>query len=431
VTIPTEQLLNIPGIRVLSVKYDEHKIECQIELTQDYSLCHKCGQKATEFHEHGQELELRHLPLCGRQVILRLRPKRYRCLYCEGAVTTTERADWYNAKAGCTKAYAEFLLLELVNGTLQDVCQEARGYLRCRARRAQTLREGRSRLAPTLKILRLLGLDEISLLKGHSDPDLRIAGAGFVTLVSAHDEQGKPIVLAVLKGREKQTLIDFLKTIPKRLQDTIKEVCTDLYEGFINAVEEVLPQAKIVADRFHIAKLYRAAVDELRKTELKALKGVLTKEEYARLKGVLWALQKRREHLTPEEQALLDRLFDASPLLRKAYTLREKLTRIFDKEHSKKSGRRALRRWMAAVRKSGLDWPALGHDRGFDQFLTTLENRMDIITNYFISRSSSGWVEGLNNKITVLKRRSYGVKNLGNLFRRIWLDLRGYEAFAH
>lgn len=200
-------------------------------------------------------------------------------------------------------------------------------------------------------------------------------------------------------------------------------MCTDLYDGFINAVEEVLPQAKIVADRFHVAKLYRAAVDELRKTELKALKGTLTKEQYAGLKGVLWALRKRHEHLEPEEQALLDRLFEASPSLCKAYNLREKLTRLFDKKHSKKSGRRAIRRWMAAVRNSGLDC--------FDHFLTTLENRMDLITNYFISRSSSGWVEGLNNKIKVLKRRAYGVKNLGNLFRRIWLDLKGYEAFAH
>ncbi len=170
----------------------------------------------------------------------------------------------------------------------------------------------------------------------------------------------------------------------------------------ILAVEEVLPQAKIVADRFHVAKLYRAAVDPLRKTELKALKGVLIKEQYAGLKGVLWAVRKRREHLAPEEHALLDRLFEASPLLRKAYNLREKLTRILDKEHSNKSGRRAIRRWMAAVRKSGLGC--------FDNFLTTLENRMDLITNYFISRSSSGWVEGLNNKIKVLKRRSYGIK---------------------
>jgi transposase len=248
---------------------------------------------------------------------------------------------------------------------------------------------------------------------------------------AAHDEIGKPIVLAVLKGREKKPLVNFLKTIPKGLQETIKAVCTDRYDGFINAVEEVLPQATIVADRFHIAKLYRAAVDALRKIEMKELKAILTKEEYARLKGVLWALRKRHENLEPEEQALLDRLFEASPSLRKAYTLREKLTRLFDKKHSKKSGRRAIRRWMAAVSNSGLNCPALGHDRGFDNFLTTLENRMDLITNYFISRSSSGWVEGLNNKIKVLKRRAYGVKNLGNLFRRIWLDLKGYEAFAH
>jgi len=413
VTIPFEPLLNIPGIRVLSVKYDEYTITCQIESTQGYSICHTCGRKATEFHEHGQELELRHLPLCGRHVILRLRPKRYRCRYCEGVVTTTEQAEWYDAKAGGTKAYTESLLLELVNGTLQDVAKKhgvtydvVRGVLKRYVKGEVDWSQ--------IKVLRLLGVDEISLLKGHSD---------FVTLVSAHDETGKPIVLAVLKGREKKTLVDFLKTIPTRLQETIKEVCTDLYDGFIHAVEEVLPQAKIVADRFHMAKLYRAAVDELRKTELKALKGVLTHEEYAGLKGVLWALRKRHEHLTPEEQALLDRLFEASPLLRKAYHLREKLTRIFDKKHSKNSGRRAIRRWMAAVRKSGLDC--------FDNFLTPLENRMDLITNYFISRSSSGWVEGLNNKIKVLKGRAYGVKNLGNLFRRIWLDLKGYEAFAH
>src|SRR5256884_5426096 len=410
--IPTEQLLNIPGIRVLSVRVEAHSITCEIESTQGYSMCHRCGQKATEFHGYDQALELHHLSLCGRPVILRLRPKRYRCRYCEGAVTTTERAEWYDAKAGCTKAYAEFLLLELVNGTLQDVAKK-HGVTYDSVRGVLKRYKGEVDWSQ-IKALGLLGVDEISLLKGHSD---------FVTLVSAHDEQGRPIVLAVLEGREKQTLIDLLKTIPKRLQETIKEVCTDLYDGFIHAAEEVLPQATIVADHFHVTKLYRAAVDALRKTELKALTGVLTKEQYAGLKGVLWALRKRREHLTPEEQALLDRLFAASPLLRKAYTLREKLTRLFDKEHSKKSGRRAIRRWMAAVRESGLDC--------FDKFLTTLKNRMDLITNYFISRSSSGWVEGLNNKIKVLKRRSYGVKNLGNLFRRIWLDLRGYEAFAH
>src|SRR5881398_83605 len=110
-----------------------------------------------------------------------------------------------------------------------------------------------------------------------------------------------------------------------------KKCAPNLYEGFINAVEEGLPPAKIVADRFHIAKLYRAAVDAWRKIEMKELKAILTKEEYARLKGVLGALQKRHENLEPEEQALLDGLFEASPSLPKAYNLREKLTRLFDK----------------------------------------------------------------------------------------------------
>jgi transposase len=414
VTIPPEQLLNIPGIRVLNVKFDEKKIECEIESTQGYSICHKCGRKATEFHEHEKTLELRHLPVCGRQVILRLRPKRYRCPYCDGVVTTTERPDWYDAKSGCTKTFAEFLLLELVNSTIQDVAKKhgvtydvVRGVLKRYVKGKVDWSQ--------IKVLHILGLDEISLLKGHSD---------FVTIVSAQDKNGNPIVLAVLKGREKKTIIDFLKTIPVRLQKTIKEVCTDLYEGFVNAVEEVLPQAKIVADRFHIAKLYRAAVDELRKIEMKELKSLLKKEEYAGLKGVLWALRKKSEDLEPEEKETLDLLFECSPLLRKAYRLREKLTRIFDNEkHTKESGRQAIRRWMAEVRDSGLDC--------FDKFLATLEERMDIITNYFINRSSSGWVEGLNNKIKVLKRRSYGIKNLASLFRRIWLDLKGYDAFAH
>jgi transposase len=406
--------LNIPHIRVTKVDYDQDQIECDIVSTRGYALCHQCGQKATEFYAQGDRVPLRHLPLCGRQVVLWFHSKRYRCTHCADGVTTTERPSWSDAKGGNTQAFAEFLLLELVNSTVQDVARKhgvtydvVRGVLQ---------RYVRSEVDwGTFTTLRVLGLDEISLLKGHGD---------FVTIVSAQDAAGKPHVLAVLKGREKQTVVEFLKTIPARLKKTIEEVCSDLYEGFLGAVEEVLPDAKLVADRFHVTKLYRAAVDELRKVEMKELKSLLKKEEFAHLKGVLWALRKNSEDLEPEEQETLDLLFECSPELRQAYRWREKLTRLFDNEpHTKESGRQALRRWMAAVKHSGLAC--------FDKFLATLEKRMDIITNYFTHRTTSGWVEGLNNKIKVLKRRCYGLSNLPNLFRRIWLDLQGYDAFAH
>jgi transposase len=71
------------------------------------------------------------------------------------------------------------------------------------------------------------------LLKGHRD---------FVIIVSARDDKGKPVVLAVLEDRKKETVVAFLKSIQERLRATVEEVCTDLYEGFINAAAEVLPQ---------------------------------------------------------------------------------------------------------------------------------------------------------------------------------------------
>lgn len=411
--IPIEQLLNLPDIEVLNVEITEHEIKCDIESTRGYSICHRCGQKATKFFERGETLTLRHLPICEKDVYLYLRTKRYRCLDCDGRPTTTERGEWYDADAKCTKAFAEFLLRALVNSTISDVSIKYRvSYDRVRGALSRYIKGEVD--WNQFKHLRQIGLDEISLLKGHSD---------FVTIVSARDDRGKPVVLAVLEDRKKETITAFLKSIPEDLRATIKEVCTDLYEGFINAAAEVLPHAKVVGDRFHVAKLYRAALDDLRKKEMKELKRILDKQEYAGLKGALWALRKRPEDLEPEEQEVLELLFKCSRDLRKAYALREKLTQIFDTQQTQEAARIAIQGWISEVKRSGLDC--------FDKFIATLKERMEIITNYFPHRSNSGWVEGLNNKIKVLKRRCYGIANPISLFRRIWLDLSGYEAFAH
>jgi transposase len=78
--------------------------------------------------------------------------------------------------------------------------------------------------------------------------------------------------------------------------------------------------------------------------------------------------------------------------------------------------------WKQLVQESELDC--------FDSFLSTLDKRLDEITNYFVARKNSGFVEGLNNKIKVIKRRCYGIFNVGHLFQRLFIDLAGYEQFA-
>src|SRR5262249_60747119 len=115
-------------------------------------------------------------------------------------------------------------------------------------------------------------------------------GTAISSLLSARATiRESPSCSPVLEDRKKETIAAFLKSIPEDLRATVEEVCTDLYEGFINAAEEVLPRAKVVGDRFHVAKLYRASLDDLRKKEMKELKRILDKQEYAGLKGVLWA----------------------------------------------------------------------------------------------------------------------------------------------
>lgn len=197
---------------------------------------------------------------------------------------------------------------------------------------------------------------------------------------------------------------------------SILALCSDLYEGYINAAKEVFgANVMVVVDRFHIAKLYRNGLDELRKKEL-------SKEEYKKLKGAMWILRKDIEELTGEDLEVLKWLFKCSPILELAYKLCNELTDIFEGDYSKSEAKRKINRWTERVIKSGLSC--------FNSFLSILDNWLDEIANYFINRQTSGFVEGLNNKIKVIKRRCYGIFNVRPLFQRIHLDLEGYSLFA-
>ena len=169
-------------------------------------------------------------------------------------------------------------------------------------------------------------------------------------------------------------------------------------------------------------KKYRDCADKLRKQELKRLKAELTEDKYNTIKGTMWPFRKNKVDLKSHEAELLDRLFAYSSSLKLAYDFREKLTAIFEKDLTKTQATQAIKGWRQEVETSQLTC--------FDPFLTTLDTYLDEITNYFLHRLSSGFVEGINNKIKVLKRRCYGLLNLDHLFQRLFLDLEGYALFA-
>ena len=409
--------LDIANVSVESVEIN-HKgaFVITVSSTEQGTDCPSCGRKLTKGCGHGRAVILRHLPILGRKTYLRIFPVRYECAHCKGKkgkpVTSTQRLSWYDPATGPTKAYEEHVLLALVNSTVEDVSiKEDVGYEAIMGmidRRIECEVDWKAH-----RRLDVLGLDEIALKKGHKD---------FVSIVTAHVD-GQISLIGVLANRKKETVKAFLSSIPTRLSTTIKAVCSDRYDGYINAAKEVLGQGiRVVVDRFHVAKLYRKSLDELRKKELRRLKKTLPAQEYKKLKGAMWILRKNKQALSEDESEVLECLFKHSPELELAYQLCHELTEIFEQDIVKNRAKRKIKSWITRVKKSGL--------RCFNTFLSTLDARMEDITNYFHNRHTSGFVEGLNNKIKVLKSRCYGIGNIQHLFQRIYLDLEGYRLFA-
>jgi len=410
--------LDISDIAVLRVRQNRQgDYIITVESTLDGTRCQHCGRKLTKFHGHGRWIKLRHLPILGHRVYLQLRPKQYVCPDC-GNRTTTQQPDWYAAKSPHTNAYDESLMLSLVNSTVEDVSQkEALGY---DAVKGAVRRCVRTRVAwDKFQELSVLGIDEIALRKGRQN---------YVAIITSKQAAGRVVVLAVLPDRKKETVRQFLESIPRRLWPTMTTVCTDMWDGYANAAKEFAaahPEVSlnVVTDRYHVAKNYRDCVDTVRKKECRRLKQELSAAEYDEaVKGMMWIVRKNHQALTAAERARLRALFELAPRLQAAYTFREELSAIFEMCLTKAQAKIRLRKWAAKVRRSGLTC--------FDTFLTTLENWFEEIANYFLDRLSSGFVEGLNNKIKTLKRRCYGILNTTTLFQRLHLDLEGYHLFA-
>lgn len=405
--------LDIQDIEIEKMEITENRDRIiTVVSTVEGTRCHKCGREIIKPYGHGRPIELRHLSILDMKTYIRIRPARYQCTHCAGKPVTTQTLNWYDPRSPHTRAYEEHIMLEMVNSTVADVSiKEDLGYKEVMGiiyRHIDTEVNWKE-----IKSLDVIGLDEISLKKGHKD---------FVTIVTSRVD-GKTTILAVLKGRKKETVKEFLSGIPKRLKKTVKAVCSDMYEGYTNAATEVfVKDVIIIVDRFHVAKLYRKDLDGLRKKEMNRLKKELPEEEYKKLKGVMWILRKNVKELTDEELEILKCLFRHSPILELAYKLCNELTDIFEDDISKSVATIRINDWKKKVKESGL--------KCFNKFLSTLDKYWDKIINYFINRQTSGFVEGLNNKIKVIKRRCYGILNVKHLFQRIYLDLDGYSLYA-
>jgi transposase len=403
-------MLGIPNIDIIEIHIENDiNLIVDVESRDVATRCYQCGRQTYATDGHDKPITLRHLSMFSYECYIRIHPIRCKCT-C--GTITIQKSTWHTQRSSCTTLYEDHILRQLINSTISDVSiKENIGYDVVKGileRRIDTDIDW-----DQINKIDILGIDEIALKKGHRD---------FVAIVSGYSE-GQLFILGVLKDREKSTVKAFFQGMPARLRQQVKVVCVDLYEGFINASKEVFSnKVNITADRFHVAKLYRKKVDNLRVKEMKRLKGELPEESYQELQGSMWILRKRASELDEDEKKTLNLLFTYSADLKLAYQYSNDLTAIFDSNISKFQAKHKLNAWMNSVKSSGL--------KCFNSFIKTLSKFKDEISNYFIDRHSSGFVEGLNNKIKSIKRRCYGIFNIQRLFQHIRLDTSGYALFA-
>ena len=193
-------------------------------------------------------------------------------------------------------------------------------------------------------------------------------------------------MLEIVDSHKSDDIIAVLKQQPEGIRAQVEEVCVDMWGGFPQVIRAVFPNAKIVIDRFHVQKLVNKNLNKIR-LALK-IKGSINR----------YLLMNNKVNLTLEEELELETLFQSSPVLRIAHELKEELITIYNSNITPSGGMRKLKKWLISAQII------------LKNAAATLKSHLEGICNYFQNRTTSGVTEGINTKIKLIIRQSYGFK---------------------
>jgi transposase len=239
-----------------------------------------------------------------------------------------------------------------------------------------------------------IGVDEISHKKGHK----------FLTLIYQIDA-GCRRLLWIGEGHTQKTLEGFFNWFGKERSAALKFVCSDMWQGFLKVIRRRAQGALHILDKFHIVANLNKAVDETRRREARELR---RQGEKVTLKHTRWCLLKRVKNLTKKQYGRLKELLRLNLRTVRAYLLKEDFNHLWEYGSPTWAGN-FLDRWCDAALRSRIE-PMQRQAR-------TLQRHRELVLNYFRAKKeySSGAVEGMNNKVKVVTRRSYGFRQATTL----------------
>jgi len=286
-----------------------------------------------------------------------------------------------------TKRFSFFVGRRCRTATISDVARELHlDWRTVKELDKQYMREQLRRIGtPGPKAV---GIDEISIRKGHT---YRIVVSDLI--------RRRPIWFGG-EDRSEASMAQFYDWLGDKKARGIGLAVMDMWKPFRNATLARAPQAAILFDKFHIIRHLGEALDKVRKSEYARLSG----KDRRYIKGQKYTLLSHRENLTLEGRQSLKTLLAANKRLHTAYLLKESFGQLWDYEREGWA-RRFFENWRASLK-----WQRL---EPYEKFAQMIDRHWDGIAAYCKpeNKVSLGFVEGLNNKIRVIQRRAYGLRD--------------------
>jgi transposase len=390
------KLLKLKGLLLTNVefKFREKAVYLFVKPHKNGCLCPECERRGKIKRIMPEARTWRDVCVCGWTIFFVYRPKE---IECPTHGRKQEKIPWADAFARVTyrleflilsysklmtqKAAAE--LLHMPTSTFSDILH-------------RTIK--RTRDGHRIRGVKCIGIDEVSYKKRHK----------YVTVV--YDLE-RSCVLWVGQGKKRETIDTFFKDeLSDYQKKQIRWACCDMSETFIGAIKQHCPNAKLVLDRFHIAKALNEAMDEVRKEQWRSVSG----DERKVLKGVRWILFKNYADRSEEDKEILNTLRKSNRRIHRAGVLKDEFEQFWTYK-APWAARRFLKRWTTAALKSRVE--------PLRKFVKTIRKHAEDIITFVEARITNAVAEGLNRVIRLIKNRASGFSNVQAFIDLIYLTI--------
>lgn len=384
------------SVKKVELDTEKRRIDFQVVSDAKHLDCPACKAQAQRIHDRVQR-DWRHLDFFQHQAWLHAEVPRVDCDAC--GKTTQVEVPWARPGSGFTLLFEAFALALSQDLPVSQVADLLRvGDMRVWRQIEHYV--SKARALDTMEGVTVIGVDETSVRRGHT----------YITVV--HDLKAQRLLFAT-PGKDHRTLQAFKEDLiaHQGSPEEIKHVCMDMSGAFKKGVAEALPSADISYDRYHVIALANAAMDEVRREEMREqpakVAAVLGELDPKVRRGLTWGMRKNPSGWTKPQTDAMHWLQHSQLKSARAWRIKQALQAVYARAVHENSSARAtelLRGWASWAMRSRLE--------PFKKLARTLKEHFAGVVRGMLDGRNNAYVETMNGLLQQAKRAARGYRNV-------------------